>query len=207
MKGSSAVGGRAGGLRRIAVYCGYRGGNRPAFRGAARALGSELAVRGIELVYGGGGGDGLMGTVADAALEAGGRVTGVIPRMLVEREQAHRGLSAMHVVESMHARKARMLELSDACVVLPGGLGTLDELFEVLSWAQLGLHERPCGMINVEGYFDPLLAFLDRAVRCELLRPVDRDLLRVAPTPAGVLRGLRQWRARERVERGDAGDA
>ena len=179
-------------LQAVAVYCGFRQGARAAYGQAADALGRALAQRGITLVYGGGG-QGMMRRVADAALEAGGAVVGVIPEDLVEREQAHSGLSVgggasrLEVVADMHERKARMLALADATAVLPGGFGTLDELFEVLTWAQLGIHGKPCGMINVEGYFDHLLAFLDHAEGEGYVRSGDRQRLTVAPSPEALL--------------------
>ena len=147
---------------RICVFCGASAGQDPVYAEAAGALGRELAARSIEVVTGGGK-VGLMGVVADAALEAGGRVIGIIPRFLVEREAAHRGLSELHVVETLHERKALMHELSDAFIALPGGFGTLDELTESVTWAQLGLHAKPIGLVNVAGYFDDLLAFVTAA--------------------------------------------
>ena len=178
----------------VAVYCGFRTGRRDAFRAAAAGLGRALAARDCALVYGGGG-RGMMRTVADAVLGAGGRVVGVIPVALVEREEAHEALSTtpdgrgsrLEIVPDMHARKARMLELADACAVLPGGLGTLDETFEVLTWAQLGLHRKPCGMINVDGYYDALLRWLDDAVAGGFLAPEERALLQVGAGPDEVL--------------------
>ena len=148
---------------RICVFCGASAGRDPVFAEVAATLGRELAGRSIELVTGGGR-VGLMGVVADAALAAGGRVTGVIPRFLVEREVAHRGLTDLHVVETLHERKALMHELSDGFIALPGGFGTLDELSESVTWAQLGLHAKPIGLVNVEGYFDGLVAFVAAAV-------------------------------------------
>ena len=149
-------------MRRICVFCGAAAGNDPRYAAAAGELGRALAARSIELVTGGGK-VGLMGVVADATLAAGGRVIGVIPRFLEEREVAHRGLTELHVVESLHERKALMHELSDGFIVLPGGFGTLDELMESITWAQLGLHAKPIGIVNVAGYFDELLAFVEGA--------------------------------------------
>ncbi|HUA79160.1 MAG TPA: TIGR00730 family Rossman fold protein, partial [Dyella sp.] len=137
----------------LCVYCGSQGGNRPVYVETARGFGEELARRNITLVYGGGK-VGLMGAVATAALEAGGKVVGVIPRQLVEREVAHTGLSELVVVDTMHQRKTRMYELSNAFVALPGGFGTMDEMFEMLTWAQLGLHNYPCGFLNTLGYYE-----------------------------------------------------
>lgn len=192
----TAAGASCSALRAVAVYCGFREGAHPAYRAAAVRLGELLAARGTTLVYGGGG-RGMMRAVADAALAADGSVIGVIPVSLVEREEAHTGLSVegargsrLEVVADMHQRKARMLELADACVVLPGGFGTLDETFEVLTWAQLGLHAKPCGMVDVDGYFRSLLAFVDDAVRGGFVSDADRALLRVGPTPAAVLDDL-----------------
>jgi uncharacterized protein (TIGR00730 family) len=149
-------------MRRICVFCGAAAGNDPRFAAAAGELGRALAARSIELVTGGGK-VGLMGVVADSTLAAGGRVTGIIPRFLEEREVAHRGLTELHVVESLHERKALMHRLSDGFIVLPGGFGTLDELMETVTWAQLGLHGKPIGIVNVAGYFDDLLAFVEAA--------------------------------------------
>ena len=149
--------------RRVCVYCGSRSGNRPAYTEAARALARDLAVRGCDLVYGGAS-VGLMGVVADAMLAAGREVIGVLPSALFQREVAHRGLTRLVEVDSMHARKAAMAELSDAFIALPGGFGTLEEIFEVLTWTQLGLHAKPCGLLDVEGYFGHLGEFLSHTV-------------------------------------------
>jgi uncharacterized protein (TIGR00730 family) len=143
----------------VAVYCGSRFGDRPAFADAARALGRLLAERGACVVYGGGR-VGLMGTVADAALAAGGRVVGVIPQALMDREVGHAGLTELHVVQTMHERKQLMAERADAFVALPGGIGTLEEIYEVWSWQQLGYHDKPVALLNVDGYYDPLLEFM-----------------------------------------------
>jgi uncharacterized protein (TIGR00730 family) len=164
--------------RRICVFCGARPGRRGAYVAAAEATGRSIAKRGLGLVFGGGR-VGLMGAVADAALVAGGEAIGVIPRGLVERELAHQGLSRLDIVETLHERKARMAELSDAFLTLPGGLGTLEEVSEVLSWAQLGLHARPVGLLDVDGYFDSLIGFFDRAVGEGFLAPEHRALLLV----------------------------
>lgn len=174
-----------GGIRSVCVYCGSQKGISPAFSGAAAALGAALARDGLTLVYGGGS-VGLMGVLADAAITAGGRVVGVIPRLLMERELAHRGLAELVVTESMQERKARMAGLSDAFIALPGGIGTLDELFEMWTWAQLGLHDKPCALINTAGYYDPLIAFLDGAVREGFLRPEARSRLQVFAEPAAA---------------------
>lgn len=176
-------------MRRLCVFCGSSRGQRPAYAEAARRLGLALAGRGLDLVYGGGH-IGLMGVVADAVLEAGGKVYGVIPRSMVERELAHRGLTELHVVETMHRRKALMADLADAFAALPGGFGTADELFEILTWAQLGLHPKPVGLLDVEGFFGPLLAWLDRAVADGFLRPAHRELLHVAREPEELVEML-----------------
>jgi len=162
--------------RRICVFCGSNPGTRPAYREAARDLGRALARRGIGLVYGGGS-VGLMGAVADAALEVGGEVVGVIPEALVSRELAHSRLTELRVVRTMHERKAAMAELSMAFVTLPGGFGTLDETCEMLTWNQLGIHARPSGILNVDRFFDPLLLFLDRAREQGFLSAETRALL------------------------------
>jgi uncharacterized protein (TIGR00730 family) len=164
--------------RRLCVFCGSNRGGHPLYAEAAHALGAELARRGIGLVCGAGG-TGLMGEIIDAVLRAGGEAIGVIPRALVLRELAHAGLTDLRVVTSMHERKAMMAELSDGFVALPGGLGTLEELLEILTWAQLGLHGKPVGVVNVRGYFDPLVAALDHAVAEEFVKPVHRGLLLV----------------------------
>lgn len=163
-------------LRSLCVFCGASAGNDPAYAAAARAVGSALAARGIDLVYGGGR-VGLMGTVADAALAGGGRVTGVIPSALVDRELAHPGLTELRIVTTLHERKAMMSELSDGFLALPGGLGTLEELAEVLSWAQLDLHTKPIGALDVAGYFSGLASFLDHATAEGFIAPPQRRLL------------------------------
>jgi uncharacterized protein (TIGR00730 family) len=165
-------------VERICVFCGSSAGARPAYARAAREVGAELARRGVGLVYGGGR-VGLMGAVADAVLESGGEAIGVIPESLVARELAHTGLKELLVVPSMHERKARMALLANAFLALPGGYGTLDETCEALTWTQLGIQSKPCGLLNVEGYFDPLLEFLDLAVREGFLAPENRAILRV----------------------------
>jgi uncharacterized protein (TIGR00730 family) len=180
-------------MRRICVFCGSSVGASPAYLEAARATGRTLAGRGLGLVYGGGG-VGLMGAVADAALAAGGEVVGVIPRALQLRELAHPGLSALHVVGSMHERKARMAELADGFMALPGGMGTLEELAEILTWSQLGLHARPCGLLDVGGYYGPLITFFDRAVTEGFLRPEHRRLLLVGSDPAALLDRFAEWK-------------
>ncbi len=178
-------------MNSLCVYCGSSSGSEPAYAAAARELGQLLAAQQIELIYGGGR-VGLMGTLADAVLDAGGRVQGVIPQSLANREVAHHGLTQLHIVETMHQRKALMAELSDGFLALPGGLGTIEELFEICSWAQLGMHAQPIGLLNVAGYFDLLLRFLDHAVSHQLLKPVHREVLIVSTDPAEMLRMLRQ---------------
>lgn len=172
--------------RQVCVFCGSSSGNRPVYLEAARELGSTLAQRGIGLVYGGAH-LGLMGAVADAALAAGGRVTGVIPESMMAREIAHTGLSELRVVSTMHKRKALMADLSDAFIALPGGFGTLDEFCEVLTWSQLGIHVKHCGLLNVAGYYDPLLALLDRAVEEGLLKAANRGLVMVETSPGALV--------------------
>jgi uncharacterized protein (TIGR00730 family) len=164
-------------MPRVAVFCGSRAGVHPAYAEAAEVLGRVLATRGCELVYGGAH-VGLMGILADATLAAGGRVTGVIPSSMVERELAHRRIQDLRIVASMHERKALMASLADAFVALPGGMGTLDELCEILTWAQLGIHGRPVGLLDVRGYWTGFLAFLDTAESEGFLRPADRARLR-----------------------------
>jgi uncharacterized protein (TIGR00730 family) len=166
---------------------------------AARATGRALARRGIGVVYGGGS-IGLMGALADATLAAGGEVVGVIPRALQLRELAHGGLTSLHVVGSMHERKARMAELSEGFVALPGGIGTLEELAEIVTWAQLGLHDRPCGLLDVEGYWQPLVALLDHAVEEGFVRPEHRGLVVVARDPDELIDRFAAWQP-PRVER------
>lgn len=180
-------------MRRICVFCGSSDGERPEYRELARGMGRTLAERGLELVYGGGN-VGLMGALADAALAAGGRVTGVIPDGLLAKERGHRGVTELEVVGSMHERKARMAERADGFVALPGGLGTLEELAEALTWSQLGIHRKPCGVVHAGGYFDPLIAFLDRAVDEGFLRPANRAVLLVAETPAELLDAFESYR-------------
>ena len=173
-------------MRRICVFSGASPGADPRFAEAARALAEALVRRGLGIVYGGGA-VGLMGEVAEAARAAGGEVTGVIPQHLVDREIGHRGLDDLRVVGSMHERKALMAELADGFVALPGGWGTLEELVEVLTWAQLGLHGKPVGLLNVAGYWEPLLALRDHAVAAGFVREEHRDLLLVAETPDELL--------------------
>ena len=165
--------------RRVAVYCGSADGNDPVFLAEARALGTAIAAAGLGMVYGGAS-VGLMGAVADAALTGGAEVIGVLPDVLAGKEIAHARLTRLELVSTMHERKARMAQLADAFLILPGGYGTLEELLEVVTWAQLKLHAKPCIVINTAGYWDGLLAFLDTAVAAGFLKPKNRALLRVA---------------------------
>ena len=176
-------------MTRVCVFSGSSAGVRPDYRRAAQRLGHVLAERRIGLVYGGAR-VGLMGAVADAALAGGGEVIGVIPAALVAKEIAHTGLTDLRVVASMHERKALMADLSDAFVALPGGWGTLEEFFEVLTWAQLGLHRKPCGLLNVAGYFDGLLAFAAHTVAEGFVRPEHGGMMVVAATPGQLLEAL-----------------
>ena len=174
------------GFHSVCVFCGSSPGANDAYRAQARELGEALATRSLRLVYGGGN-VGLMGVLADAALAAGGEVVGVIPRQLVAREVAHMGLSDLRVVQSMHERKALMAELASGFVALPGGLGTLEEFFEIWTWAQLGLHRKPYALLNTAGFFDPLITFLDRLVAERFVRPEHRDVLLVDSEPGRLL--------------------
>jgi uncharacterized protein (TIGR00730 family) len=177
---------------RICVFCGSSPGLNPAFASAAQALGGELARRGIEVVYGGGN-VGLMGILADAALAAGGRVIGVIPHALVTRELAHQGVSELHVVDSMHERKALMAQLSDGFMALPGGFGTLEEFCEAVTWTQLGVHAKACGLLNVAGFYDGLLTFLEHALREEFLRPTHHEIVVSDADPAALVDRVLAW--------------
>jgi uncharacterized protein (TIGR00730 family) len=176
-------------IKNVCVFCGANSGSEPAFGAAAQALGAELARAGRGLVYGGGR-VGLMGILADAALAAGGSVIGVIPIAIANKEIAHSGLTDLRVVDSMHTRKALMADLSDAFIALPGGLGTLEELFEVWTWGQLGLHRKPYGLLNVSGFFTPLLTFLDETTASGFIRQEHREMLVVETEPAALLERL-----------------
>lgn len=167
---------------RICIFTGSSRGIRAEYADAARRLARQLVERGYGLVYGGGN-VGLMAVIADAVLERGGHVTGVIPDALVSQEVAHRGLSELRVVQSMHERKATMAELSDGFIAMAGGIGTMEEFFEVLSWTQLGLHNKPCGLLNIGGYYDHLIRFMNHAVDQEFLKPKHRELLLVEEEP------------------------
>jgi uncharacterized protein (TIGR00730 family) len=183
-------------MRRLCVFCGSSAGNRGVYRQSARRFGEVLAAAGLGLVYGGGH-VGLMGVLADAVLERGGEVVGVIPQALVDRELAQLNLTRLEVVDTMHQRKARMADLADGFAALPGGYGTGDELFEILTWAQLGLHAKPIGLLNVAGFFDPLRQWLDHAVGEGFLRPNHRRLLLEADAPEELLDLLRSYRPPE----------
>ena len=179
-------------LSSVAVYCGSSLGADPGFAAAAASLGRLLAEREIRLVYGGGH-VGLMGVLADAALGRGGEVHGVITRALEEREIAHQGLTALDVVETMHERKMVMADRSDGFIMLPGGFGTLDEFFEVVTWTKLGIHAKPCGILNVNGFFDPLLVQLETAAAQRFLDPGHRDLVVTGSDPASLIELLGSW--------------
>ena len=173
-------------IRRLAVFCGSNPGVRSDYVEAARSLGRLLVQRGIGVVYGGSN-VGLMAALADAMQDELGDIIGVIPRMLVEREVANTALSDLRIVDSMHQRKAMMVELADGFIALPGGIGTLEEFFETWTWAQLGMHAKPCGLLNVAGYFDPLLQFLDHAVAERFVRDVHRSMVVVESDPVALL--------------------
>lgn len=176
-------------VRSVCVFCGSRFGRRQAYRDAAVETGRLLAERGITLIYGGSNA-GLMGVTADACLTAGGKVIGVIPQSMVDREIAHAALTDLRIVNSMHQRKALMAELSDAFIAMPGGFGTFEELFEILTWRQIRIHEKALGLLNVEGYFDPLLALADHAVAEGFLRAAHRSDLLTSANPAALLAEL-----------------
>src|ERR1700752_4212695 len=181
-------------LRRVCVFCGSTTGFRPEYRAAAEDLAFQLARRGMGVVFGGGC-VGLMGVVADAALAHGAHVTGVIPSAMVARELGHRGLPGLRIVASMHERKALMASLSDAFIALPGGFGTFEEFCEVVTWSQLGLHRKPCGLLNVAGYYDPLVALFDRAVADGFVRPENRGIVVTESDPEALIDRLKVRRA------------
>jgi uncharacterized protein (TIGR00730 family) len=191
-------------IRRLAVFCGSNPGARPEYVEGARALGRLLCERGIGVVYGGSS-VGLMSAIAEAVLDDLGDIIGVIPKMLVEREVAHKTLTDLRIVGSMHERKALIAELSDGFVALPGGIGTLEEFFEIWTWAQLGMHEKPCGLLNIAGYFDPLLAFLDRAVEEKFVREVHRSMVIVEREPSALLARFESYQPPRVVKWIDAG--
>jgi len=179
-------------MERVCVFCGSSAGSRPEYRSCAEELGRELVRRKIGLVYGGGN-VGLMGAIADAVLAAGGEAIGVIPEHLMSREIGHTHLTKLHIVHSMHERKALMADLADAFIALPGGFGTLEEFFEILTWSQLGLHRKPCGMLNVLEYYTPLLAMLDHAVNEGFLKPQNRSLVLARQRPDQIIEALEAW--------------
>jgi uncharacterized protein (TIGR00730 family) len=180
-------------VRSICVFCGSNTGAREAYAEAARNVAHTIAERGFRLVYGGAA-VGLMGVLADAALAAGGDVVGIIPGVLVEREIAHAGLTELHPVNSMHERKAMMADLADGFIALPGGAGTLEEFFEIWTWGQLGHHRKPVGLLNVGGFFDPLIAFLDRQEEERFMRREHRDMLIIERDPASLLDRFETYR-------------
>jgi uncharacterized protein (TIGR00730 family) len=180
-------------MRAVCVFCGSQAGVKPIYAELARRTGEAVAERGLTLVYGGGR-VGLMGVLADAALARGGQVIGVIPEPLAAREVAHSGLTKLHLVGSMHERKALMAELADGFIALPGGYGTMEEFFEVLTWGQLGIHRKPCGLLNVAGYFDAIVAFFDRAFQDGFLLPEHRRMVLEADDPAILLRQMDRYR-------------
>ena len=186
-------------MRRVCVYCGSNPGKRPEYAAAAKELADVLVRHEIELVYGGSD-KGIMGVMADAVLEQGGKVHGVIPQFLIEKEIAHQGLTEMHVVASMHARKTMMAALSDGFIAMPGGYGTLEEIIEITTWGQLRFHDKPCGLLNINGYFDHLLAYLKHANAEGFLRRENLDMMHVDSDPAGLIQQFERYEA-PRVEK------
>lgn len=181
-------------MKYICVYCGSNPGRLAAYREAAASLGREMAERGLGLVYGGAS-VGVMGAVADAVLGHGGKATGVIPHALATKEVSHHGLDELFVVESMHQRKAKMAELSDGFIALPGGWGTIEEIFEMLTWAQLGFHEKPCGLLNAAGYYDHLFTFLEKAVEEQFVKPEFRPMIMMDESASSLLRRFDEYQA------------
>ena len=179
-------------MKSVCVFCGSNPGNDPVYADGARAMGREIARRGLILVYGGGA-VGLMGIVADAALEAGGEVHGVIPRALRDKEVGHHHLTRLEIVDTMHIRKARMAELSDGFIAMPGGIGTFEELFEIWTWGQLGIHSKPLGLLNVAGFYDPLAVFLDRTVEAGFLKQTHRAMAMTDTQPETLLDRMEQY--------------
>ncbi|MED4225286.1 TIGR00730 family Rossman fold protein [Neobacillus cucumis] len=173
-------------MKRLAVYCGSSLGASEAYKLGAIQLGIELAKRNITLVYGGSS-NGLMGAVADTVLSHGGQVIGVIPSVLVEREISHKGLTELYTVDSMHERKAKMAELADGFIVLPGGTGTLEEFFEVFTWGQIGLHQKPCGLLNIEHYYEPLISLFDHMIEQKFLQDKFRSMILVEENPDALI--------------------
>lgn len=183
-------------LTSLCVFCGSASGQKPLYTETAVKLGQSFLKRDIGLVYGGAS-VGLMGAIADTMLNDGGKVIGVMPQSLVDKEIAHKGLTNLHIVSSMHARKAMMADLSDGFLVMPGGLGTMEEMFEVWTWLQLGIHEKPIGLLNVDHYFDKMLAFLDHVVDQGFLKAEHKNLIQVDPTPEGLIDKLAAFKAPE----------
>ena len=181
-------------IRRICVYCGSSPGKNPAYSHAAQSLAKAMCERDIGLVYGGAA-IGIMGAIADAVLGAGGEVIGIIPKSLAVKEVAHENLTEQHIVASMHERKAMMAELSDGFIALPGGWGTLEEIFEILTWAQLGFHEKPCGLLNIEAYYDNLIRFMENSFEQEFVNPLCRPMLIEAREPGVLLDQFTAYRA------------
>ena len=179
-------------MKRIAVYCGSSPGKKPVYMEAAMSLGRVLAARNITLVYGGGS-VGLMGILARAVVEQGGNVIGVIPKAIAEMEVAYTDLQDLRVVDDMHSRKALMADLADAFIALPGGLGTVEELMEILTWSQLGFHQKPAGILNIAGFFDPMLAFLERLSEEEFIAPEHKSMLLVDNSPEGLLQRFSEY--------------
>ncbi|MEM1174913.1 MAG: TIGR00730 family Rossman fold protein [Pseudomonadota bacterium] len=181
-------------MRRVCVYCGSNRGVRPVYAEAADALATVLVNHDIELVYGGASA-GIMGVIADAVLERGGRAHGILPRTLMKKELAHQGLTELHIVNGMHERKSMMAALSDGFIALPGGFGTLEELIEIITWGQLKFHDEPCGLLNVDGYFDSLLAFLDHAEQEGFLKPESRSMLIAESDPVRLIQRFERYTA------------
>ncbi|MGD8346287.1 MAG: TIGR00730 family Rossman fold protein [Lysobacterales bacterium] len=181
-------------MKRICVYCGSNPGSKPVFRQSGRELGRELANRGLGLVYGGAS-VGVMGAVADGVLEAGGSAIGVLPHFFSTKEIAHRGLDELIIVNSMHERKAKMSELSDGFIALPGGWGTIEEIFEMLTWAQLGHHAKPCGLLNIDSYYDELSAFLEKAIQHQFVKEAYRPMIIIEDSAAQMLDRFENYRA------------
>ncbi|MGO4674757.1 TIGR00730 family Rossman fold protein [Bosea sp. 2YAB26] len=179
-------------MKSVCIFCGSNPGNDEVYVAGARAMGAEIARRGLTLVYGGGA-VGLMGTVANAALAAGGEVHGIIPRALREKEIGHNGLTRLEVVDTMHTRKARMAELSDGFIAMPGGIGTFEEIFEIWTWGQLGIHTKPLGFLNIGGFYDPLATFLDNTVEAGFLKQNHRAMAMTDTEPATLLERMDQY--------------
>ncbi len=181
-------------MKNVCVYCGSSSGKKAEYAEAARALANALVEQNMNLVYGGAS-VGIMGEIADAVLSAGGKVIGVMPRALVEKEVQHDGLTELLVVDSMHERKLKMADISDGFIAMPGGLGTLEELFEILTWGQLGFHQKPCALLNIEGYYDMLSAFLNHAVDEQFIKAVHSHMLLIEDSPAQILQSMLNYQA------------